>query len=321
MTKPTGRRPRITLLINPVAGRGAAIRAGRVAARVLSTGAEVTVLRPGGGMAGSLDCLRRAMGEHPDAVVVCGGDGIVHLAANVLAGGDVPLGVIPSGTGNDAADVLGVSHRPEAAAGQVLTSLAAGSVRRIDVGRCDGPPLLPGTNRAFVGLLCAGFDSAVNDRANRMRWPRGAARYNLALAVETIRLRARPFRLTLTLDDGATTELAVPATLVAVGNGSQYGGGKRIAPHARWDDGILGVTVIGPVSRMTLARLAPTLPRAGHVGHPAVQLYRAREILLDAADTVAYADGEPVGSLPIRAWVQPDALPVLAPVPGPAGSV
>jgi diacylglycerol kinase (ATP) len=87
-----------------------------------------------------------------------------------------------------------------------------------------------------------------------------------------------------------------------------------IAPQARWDDGVLGVTVVGPVSRTTLARLAPTLPHAGHVRHPCVRLYSAHRVVLDAADTVAYADGEPVGSLPLQVGSDPGALPVLVPV-------
>lgn len=310
---PADPRPRITLVINPGAGRGAAIRSGEEVARVLSTQAEVTVLRPSGGAAGSVTALVRATGERPGAVVVCGGDGIVHLAANVLAGGDVPLGVLPCGTGNDAADLLGMATKPVVAARQLLAALADRAVRRIDVGRCDGPSLVPGVQRAFVGVLCAGFDSAVNDRANRMHWPRGPARYNAALAIEALRLRARPFRLELGGGACPAHILDVPATLVAVGNGSQYGGGKRMAPHARWDDGVLGVAVVGPVSRLTLARLAPTLPRAGHVGHPRVRLYEADGVRLDAPGTLAYADGERVGPLPIRVWVTRAALPVLVP--------
>jgi diacylglycerol kinase (ATP) len=311
VTKPAAGRLRIALVINPGAGRGAAVRVARTIVEQLATGAEVSVLRPDGGAAGSVAALTRAVRQTPDAVVVCGGDGIVHLAANVLAGGTVPLGIIPAGTGNDAADVLGMARDPAVAARQILHAVAAGSVRRIDLGRCDGPPVVPGSVRAFVGLLYAGFDSAVNDRANRMRWPRGAARYNAALAIETARLRARDFVIDL---DGS--RFAMPATLVAVGNGPQYGGGKRIAPHARWDDGELGVTVVGPVSRLTLARLAPTLPRAGHVGHPRVLLRSARSVLLDVPGgpvTMAYADGEPIGPLPVRAWVERDALPVLVP--------
>jgi diacylglycerol kinase (ATP) len=310
-TPPGRRRPRIALVINPAAGRGAGARAGQRAAAVLRDGAELTVLQPAGGAAGSLAALVAVLRDRPDAVLVCGGDGMAHLAVNALAGGEVPLGVIPGGTGNDAAEVLGMHRDPAVAAGQLLRALVAGAVRRIDVGRCDGPALLPGTTRAFLGLLYAGFDSAVNDRANRMRHPRGPARYTIALAVEAIRLQARPFRFCL--DD---VETRVPATLVAVGNGPQYGGGKLIAPQARWDDGVLGVTVVGPVSRMTLARLAPTLPHAGHVGHPCVRLHSAHHVVLDAADTMAYADGEPVGPLPVRVWADPGALPVLVPVPG-----
>lgn len=311
MTIPAGSaHPRITLVINPAAGRGTAAEVGRQVAAIFAAGAEVTELSPEGGAAGSVAALRRAAADRPDAVVVCGGDGMVHLAANVLAGGTVPLGIVPCGTGNDTAQVLGMDRDPRRAAQQLLAALAARSVGRIDLGRCDGPPVAPGTIRSFVGLLYAGFDSAVNDRANRMRRPRGRARYDVALAIEMIRLRPRLFRLDL---DGRT--VTVPAILVAVGNGPQYGGGKRMTPEARWDDSILDVTMVGPVSRMTLARLAPTLPRAGHIGHPRVQTWSGQRIAMDARDTIAYADGEPVGPLPIRGWVEPAALAVLMPDP------
>jgi len=308
----TGRRV-IALVVNPVAGRGRAQRISRLVAGVLDHYADVRVFDAGRSPAGSLAAVRQAVAEGVDAVAVCGGDGIVHLAANVLAGGRIPLGVIPAGSGNDIADLLGIASDPARAAREIGTALAAGSVIRIDVGRCSGPPLQPGTDRAFVGLIYAGFDSAVNQRANRLRLVPAGARYNIALAIETLRLHARRMRLGL---DSESRD--VSATLIAVGNGAQYGGGKRIAPHARWDDGVLGVTVVGPVSRRTLARLAPTLPHAGHVGHPAVQLHDARHVGLEAPDrqdTVAYADGEPVGPLPIRIWVDRAALPML--VPGP----
>jgi diacylglycerol kinase (ATP) len=302
----------IALVVNPAAGRGRAERISRAVAGVLGDYADVRVFDAGASPADSLAAVRSAAAEGVDAIVVCGGDGIVHLAANVLAGGAIPLGVLPAGSGNDIADLLGMAPDPVRAAHQVGAALARDSVIRIDIGRCDGPPLVSGTDRAFVGLVYAGFDSAVNERANRLRLVPASARYNIALAIETLRLGARRMRLGL---DGESRD--VTATLVAVGNGAQYGGGKRIAPHAQWHDGVLGVTVIGPVSRRTLARLAPTLPRAGHVGHPAARFHDARHVCLEAPDrpdTVAYADGEPVGPLPMRVWVQPAALPVLVPV-------
>jgi diacylglycerol kinase (ATP) len=302
----------IALVVNPVAGHGRAERISRTVAAVLAEYVDVRPFDAGRSATDSLTAVRAAVDAGVDAVAVCGGDGIVHLAANVLAGGDIPLGVLPAGSGNDIADLLGIAPDPIRAAHQIGAALAAGCVRRIDVGRCDGPPLVAGTDRAFVGLVYAGFDSAVNERANRLRLVPARTRYNIALAIETVRLGARRMRLSL---DGETRD--VLATLVAVGNGAQYGGGKRIAPHAVWDDGVFGVTVIGKVSRRTLARLAPTLPRAGHVGHPAVSCLDAKQVCLEAPDrpdTVAYADGEPVGPLPMRVWVDGAALPVLVPV-------
>lgn len=306
-----GRRA-IALVVNPAAGRGRAGRVARGVAAVLGGYADVRPFDAGTSAAGSLAAVQDAARTGVDAVVVCGGDGIVHLAANVLAGGSVPLGVLPAGSGNDIADLLGMAPDPIRAAHQIGAALAARHVRRIDVGRCDGPPLVPGTDRAFVGLVYAGFDSAVNERANRLRLVPAGARYNVALVIETMRLGARRMRLGL---DGESHD--VLATLIAVGNGAQYGGGKRIAPHAVWDDGVFGVAVIGRVSRRTLARLAPTLPRAGHVGHPAVSLHDAARVTLEALDrpdTVAYADGEMVGPLPLKVWVDGAALSMLVPV-------
>jgi diacylglycerol kinase (ATP) len=310
----TGRRPSIALVVNPAANKGAALRVGGRVAERLRTGAEVQVL-VGNSPAESVALLTRAAAE-ADAVIVCGGDGIAHLAANALAEGNVPLGVVPAGSGNDSAAVLGMPADPLLAADCLLTALLAGSSTRIDLGYCTGVPVAPtASGRWWLTMLYAGFDSGVNERANRMRWPAGPRRYDLAIAAELVRLRSH--RMRLCLDE---LELDGPLTLVAVGNGPRYGGGKLMCPTATVDDGSFDVTVVGPVSRLTLARLAPKLPRAGHIGHPAVSQYRAREVSLDAAGVICYADGERVGPLPVRTSCVPRALPVLVPVAGPAGS-
>jgi diacylglycerol kinase (ATP) len=253
----------------------------------------------------SAGLLAAVAGEY-EAVVVLGGDGMVHLALQALALGDTPLGIVAAGTGNDMIDVLGLPSDPMAAADAVLSALDTGSVRHIDLGRTEA-------GRWWATVLCAGFDSAVNERADRLRWPRGPHRYDVAILAELARLAPRPFRLEL--DD---VILELPATLVAVGNAPQYGGGKRITPNARMDDGQLAVTVVGPVSRFTLARLAPTMPRAGHIGHPAVTTYTAQAVRLEAANTLAYADGERIGPLPLSTTCVAAALAVLVP-PGTAG--
>jgi diacylglycerol kinase (ATP) len=247
--------------------------------------------------------LRRSA-EGTDAVVVVGGDGTVNVAAQQLAQTGTALGIVPGGTGNDLADAVGLPPDPLEAADTLLDALDAGCTRDIDLGRVEDGPW-------WATVLCAGFDSAVNERANRMRRPAGPRRYDVAIVAELARLRPRTFLLQL---DGRY--LDGPATLVAIGNGPQYGGGKLITPDARLDDGRFQITVVGPVSRATLARLAPTLPRAGHLRHPAVRTYRATTVSIDAADTVAYADGERIGPLPLRTRCVPGALRVLVPPSG-----
>lgn len=260
-----------------------------------------------------LDKARRDV----DAVIVCGGDGIAHLAANALAEGEVPLGIIPAGSGNDTAAALGVPGDPVAAADALVAALLAGSIARIDLGHTEAAPVAPGAaGRWWLTMLYGGFDSGVNERANRMRWPTGPRRYDVAIALEMLRLRPRLVRLIL--DDG--TDLELPVTLVAIGNGPQYGGGKLITPDAKMDDGVFDLTVVGPVSRFTLAKLAPTLPRAGHIGHPAITRYRAKELSFAGDGVIAYADGERISELPVRTRCVPAALPVLVPVgPTPPG--
>ncbi|MEO9137634.1 MAG: diacylglycerol kinase family protein [Jatrophihabitans sp.] len=293
---------RIALVVNPASGVGRAAReAVAVSARL---GAAATVEVHQGGSAAESAELIAAVARACDAVVVLGGDGMVHLAAQALALGDTPLGIIPAGTGNDVVDTLGLPRDPLAAADAVLTALDAGSVERIDLGRTDADS----GSRWWVTVLCAGFDSAVTERANRMRRPKGPRRYDLAIAAEIVRLAPRPFRLEL---DG--TELESPGMLVAIGNGPQYGGGKRITEGASMRDGTFLVTVVGPVGRVEFARMAPRLDTAGHIGHPAVTQYVAKVVRVFAPNTLGYADGERIGPLPITTECVPSALPVLVP--------
>lgn len=290
---------RIALVINPASGVG---RAARVAASVADRlgAAAIVEVHQGSSPAESTQLITAVAGAC-DALVVLGGDGIVHLAAQALALGDTPLGIIPAGTGNDVADTLGLPPDPLGAADAVLTALDAGSVRRIDLGRTS-------EGRWWVTVLCAGFDSAVTERANRMRFPRGPRRYDISIALELVRLAARPFRIEL---DGV--ELDVPAILVAVGNGPQYGGGKRITHGAEMDDGTFLVSVVGQVGRVEFARMAPTLATAGHIGHPCLTQHIARTVRVFAPHTLGYADGERMGPLPITTECVPGALPVLVP--------
>jgi len=293
----------VTLLVNPHAGRGRAVGIGhQVAADLGARGLRATV-----STAESLPAMRaiaaEAVQQGDAALVVIGGDGMSHLAIQEIAKTSTALGIIPAGTGNDFASALGLPGDVHAATAAIADALEAAAHRRVDLARCG--------QRWWASVLCAGFDSAVNDRANRMRWPHGPRRYDLALLAELARLRAVPMTLNL---DGATVTL--DATLVAVGNTSTYGGGIPICPRADPSDGLLDVTVVARISRRRLIRVTPTLRRGEHLAHPAVRTYRARTISVSCDEPpviTAYADGEPVSALPITAICHPGALRILQP--------
>jgi diacylglycerol kinase (ATP) len=286
----------IALVVNPTSGkgRGAAVRA-VVEERLRAGGAHVrTIVGDSGEHA--RDLSHAAVLEGVDALVALGGDGMVHLALQAVAGTETPLGIVPAGTGNDLANSLSIPADPVAAAALVV----AGSRRWIDAVRVG--------ERWFGCVLGAGFDSVVNERANRLRWPRGPARYNVAIAVELPRFRALPFVLTL---DGERWE--TDAMLVAVGNAQSYGAGIRITPDAVLDDGLLDVCVLAPVSKLDFVRTLPKARTGAHVTHPAVTIRRAKTVTLESPGVVAYADGERMGPLPLTCVCVPGAVQVFAP--------
>jgi diacylglycerol kinase (ATP) len=286
----------IALLINPTSGKGRAARvAGPVTSRLRAGGADVREI-VGSDAADAEDRARKAVADGVDALVALGGDGIVHTAIQAVAGSQVPLGIVGAGTGNDLAHELHIPEDPLAAADLVLSA----TPRRVDAVR--------GAGRWFGGVLGSGFDSMVNERANRMSWPKGKSRYNLAILAELRVFKPLPFQLTL---DGEAWE--TEAMLVAVGNGTSYGAGMRVCPGAKLDDGLLEVTVLGPVSKATFIRTFPSVYKGTHVNRPEVTCRQAREVRLESPGVIAYADGERFAPLPITCTCVPGALTVLAP--------
>lgn len=293
---------RTALLVNAAAGRGRASSvAESVATRLGAAGAAVQPLVAPDRAAAEAAVAR--VRDEVDAVVVLGGDGVAHAAVQGLAGSRTALAVLPAGTGNDLALALGVPADPLEALDAALADLSAGTGRAVDLARSSSAA----GERWWATVLCCGFDSAVSDRVNRLRWPAGPRRYDLAIALELARLRPRAVRITV---DGVAAEHDV--TLVAVGNTGWYGGGLRICPGADPADGLLDLTVVGPVSRLELVRTRPRLAAGTHVDHPAVRVLRGREVLLESAEpSTTWADGEQIGPLPVRSVVVPAALTVV----------
>ncbi|WBB60345.1 diacylglycerol kinase [Streptomyces sp. WMMC500] len=290
----------ITVFVNPTAGRGRGAKAAPVVADALrEAGYEVTTVR-GRDAAGALAGAREAVAAGTGALISVGGDGMAALALQAVAGTEVPVGVVAVGTGNDFARATGLPVRDPAAAAEVVVgALESGTTRAIDLGKAG--------DTYFGTVLASGFDSRVNDRGNRMSWPPGRFKYDVAMVAELASFRPIPYRMRL--DDGPETE--IEATLVAVGNGPSYGGGMRICHEARMDDGLFDITVVGRCSRRTLLRVFPRVYKGTHLTHPVVTVHRAARVSLTAADVTGYADGEPLGPLPLTAECVPGAARVL----------
>ena len=297
----------ITLLVNPAARGGAHTRAAPDAAeRLRARGIRTTILS-GGSAAESTDLLRKAVALGTDAVAVAGGAGTVHLALQVLAGTGIPLGIIPAGTGNDLAAAAGLRELDVAAAADTI---ADGRTRRIDLARVTRAD---GSTEYFGSVLASGFDSRVNDRANAMRWPRGGSRYRIAILIEFLTLRGIPYDIDYVLADGSPGSIRGDLVMATVGNGATYGGGIPICPDADPGDGLLDVTLVRPAGRLRLLRLLPRVYRGTHTALDEVSTSRVRRVRLSAPGVTAYADGDPIGALPLTVEVVPGALSLFAP--------
>ncbi|MFE9249300.1 diacylglycerol kinase [Streptomyces sp. NPDC007088] len=292
----------ITLFVNPTAGRGRGAHAAQPAASAFrDAGFRVRTI-VGADAGDALRRVRQAVAQGTDALVAVGGDGLTALALRAVAGTSTPLGVVAVGSGNDFGRSLGLPVRAPAEAARIVAhALEERRYRELDLGLIG--------ERWYGTVLATGFDSRVNDRGNRMRLPLGRFRYDLAILAELAAFA--PVRYRMRLDDGPVQE--VDATLIAVGNSTSYGGGMRICAEARLDDGLFDITVVGPCSRTTLLKVFPRVYRGTHLGHPVVTTHRAARVELDAPGLTGYADGEPLGPLPLTARCVPAAVRLLAP--------
>src|SRR5436190_7593134 len=262
------------LLVNPSAGGGRAREALPELERALrSRGLDYRLVMTTGLRHGCEEARRGASGG--EIPVVMSGDGLIGQIGGVLAGGAVPLGVIPGGRGNDFARVVGIPAEIPAA----VELLAAGTTRAVDVGEVNG--------RRFLCIASCGFDSDANRIANKARFVRG----NLVYLYAALRALAawRPARFQLVLD-GERRE--VTGYSVAAANSKAYGGGMYLAPDAELDDGKLDVVYVGDVGKLRYLANLPKVFKGTHVQNDEVTVLRATEVEISADRPFAvYADG------------------------------
>ncbi len=298
---------RWTAVVNPAAGRGRTLRmlpslSSALAASELDVDVHVAT--------DAADARSAAMKAFAAArgVVACGGDGTVSLLAGAAAESDGVLAIVPTGAGNDFARALGISRRHPTAA---IALLQSGREVRVDMGRVNGC--------WFASVANTGFDAEVNRWANGVRHIGGTALY-LAGAARTL-MTYRPRRFEVQVDDEAPA--ALDAWLLAAGNTPLYGGGLRIVPPARPDDGLLDMCIVGDATVGAFLANLPRVFRGTHVRHPAVTLVRGRRIRvasLDPRPMDIYASGELVGPLPAELEAVPNALRVMVPADAPCGA-
>ena len=287
---------RITLLVNPTAAGGRALR------RVPAITAELSRL---GASHRTVETesiehacaeARRAV-EADETVAALGGDGFLRPLAGVLAGGPGALAVLPGGRGNDFARVLGIPVEPAAAARVAVQ----GTEKALDIAEVNGEP--------YIGIASLGFDSECNQLANETKLIRG----NLVYLYSALRTLVSWKPATFTVDvDGQHHEIT--GWSVAVANSKAFGGGMFLAPHAQLDDGILEVITIAKSSRLAYLRGLPKVFKGTHLENPMVGTLRGKRVSVSADRPFdVYADGDPVATLPATMSVRRQVLRVIVP--------
>jgi YegS/Rv2252/BmrU family lipid kinase len=299
----------IRLIVNPSAGGG---KAGRVLADVL-------VALDGHGLQVRSELTRdlahaRELAREAcltgETVVCLSGDGMVGAVADVLR--EFPetlLGVLPGGRGNDLARVLGIPADPV----EACAIVAAGFSRKLDLGEVNG--------EAFVGIASVGFDSEANRIANEAPAWLGGLVYAYGALRALLFWRPARFQIELThsgTGDPPGERRSFEGYTVGACNSKTYGGGMRAAPDALLDDGLLDVVVLEKVSKLSfLTKILPKVFSGAHVREPSVKVFRTREIAISAdRPFTMYADGDPIGELPLRVRAIAAAVRVLVPADG-----
>ncbi|MGE5528623.1 MAG: diacylglycerol/lipid kinase family protein [Patescibacteria group bacterium] len=268
---------RIKMILNPIAGRG---RGGRTREALLdvlqASGVEYDVAVTGQRGAGRL-LARQAVADGYDLIVAGGGDGTVNEVVNGMAGSHAALGVVPLGTGNDFAAMMGMPKDPVASLERILR----GERLAVDLCRVN--------DRYFASSVGAGFDGEVAYTANHgFKHLRGMVVYILAVFKAVFGYRPRRVRLSI---DGGIWEGEI--TLVTVVNSRTYGAGMLVAPDAVADDGLFDICRAEKMSPLRIIMMLPKFIKGTHPTMPEITMSKGRDIWLESTTPLyCQVDGE-----------------------------
>ena len=281
------------LVINPVSGQGKGASVGSYVAGYLNKkSVPFTIVTGNSALALSnhLDIFLKA-NPQCQGVIAVGGDGLLHIVLQKVIPAQVPITLIPAGTGNDFVRSLGWDLSD---VGVQLDFVLSHPPQKMDAGLVDG--------EWFGSVLSTGFDAVVNERANKLKWPKGPMKYNVSIVLELPRFKPKMYDIHL--DDRT---ISTQAMLIAVGNGRSYGGGMLVCPEADMCDGFFDVMILHPVSKIEFIKVFPSVFIGAHVNHPAVEIVRSKKVRIDSK-AVAYSDGERIGQLPVNAECIPGVM-------------
>lgn len=246
-----------------------------------------------------------------DVVIIFGGDGTVHRNLPALMGTDVPLLVVPVGSGNDFAAALGLDALHTAIAAWQKFLAGGQNVSKIDLGTIATPgAAVPNNPIYYCCIAGVGLDSETNRRANSLPWwMRAHGGYVLSAVISIFLYRPRVVRVSV----GERT-ISKPATLVAFANAPAYGRGMRIAPRAQLDDGLLDLCFVERVAAWRLLWLFPRVFSGAHLAMDEVEYVQTNQLRVDSECPMAvFADGEFVAETPIEVGIVSRALTVIVP--------
>ena len=341
------------LIANPISGKGRAKTIAEQAYAALTESGQTGTLALTAGPGDAERFAQDAVNAGIRKIIACGGDGTLHEVVNgiaqhsentpvpvargpvpreaadksqdTVARGPVPrnaaitLGVLPCGRGNDFAAAIGVPRKTE----EAVQNLFTGKPTQVDLGKITPLPVdepshaqtgteipSPQKTRYFITIATCGYDAEVSRRGAERSTPfKGTAAYVCAALATLADYKCPIIKL-----EGDFGTLEGEHLLAATGITPRYGGGFRIVPNARYDDGLFDVCSIRSVSKITILRLLVTLFWGGHVSHPAVEMRQTRTLRIETEPAMLlYADGEPMCETPAMIEIVKHGLTVLAP--------
>jgi diacylglycerol kinase (ATP) len=295
---------RIGLVVNPVAGGNRGAQVGAEVISLLSQSEHAVNNLSGANLSEARSNVESALASKSvDAIIFVGGDGMAHLGTNLCAGKNILMAIIPAGTGNDAAAMLGMPlTNTEQSVRLVLEGLS--SPKRIDAIKISH-----GGNLTWaLGSASAGFDALAAARANAISWPKGPMRYYVAMLLELAKFKPIKYQSVV---DGIPRDFE--AMLCVVSNTGIYGGGMLVVPGASVTDAKLDVLLVKKMSRLKFVTIFPKVYKGTHITDKDVEIFKASKISITASGMPIYSDGEYVGQAPFEAEVVPGALMMVAP--------